>query len=156
MAGQNRGRLPWKYGSVHIMLLFEYPRKISKTIRMGKFLMPPPFSSLFDWYLSCLSRRPFYIMPSCLFFFVHTWSFYSTEPTAMKLEAAYQFGEHYKLRFSISRDKPLELVDPDNNGIFQHEASDYFLLFDYQPVADSFHPLQISSSFFCVFCRRHW
>ncbi len=64
-------------------------------------------------------------------------TFYSKEPIAMKLEGAYQFGGQYKLRFSISRDKPLELIDPDNNGIFKHEASDYFLLFDYQPVPDS-------------------
>ena len=64
-------------------------------------------------------------------------TFYSKEPIAMKLEGAYQFAGQYKLRFSISRDKPLELIDPDNNGIFTHEASDYFLLFDYQPVPDS-------------------
>ena len=64
-------------------------------------------------------------------------TFYSVEPTAMKLEGAYQFDEHYKLRFTVSRDKPLELIDPDNNGVFKHEASDYFLLFDYQPVPDS-------------------
>ena len=68
-------------------------------------------------------------------------TFYSEEPVAMKLEGAYQFGDQfgkmYKLRFSVSRDKPLELIDPDNNGIFRHEASDYFLLFDYQPTPDS-------------------
>jgi hypothetical protein len=64
-------------------------------------------------------------------------TFYSKEPKAMKLEGAYQFGGQYKLRFTISREKPLELIDPDNNGIFKHEASDYFLLFDYQPVPDS-------------------
>ncbi len=68
-------------------------------------------------------------------------TFYSKEPIAMKLEGAYQFGgqfsKMYKLRFSISHDKPLELVDPDNNGIFRHEARDYFLLFDYLPTADS-------------------
>ncbi len=64
-------------------------------------------------------------------------TYYSKEPIAMKLEGAYQFGEHYKLRFNISRDKPLELIDPDNNGIFRHEASDYFFLFDYQPMPDS-------------------
>jgi hypothetical protein len=64
-------------------------------------------------------------------------TFYSKEPKALKLEGAYQFGGHYKVRFTISRDKPLELVDPDNNGLFKHEASDYFLLFDYQPVPDS-------------------
>lgn len=72
-------------------------------------------------------------------------TFYSKEPIAMKLEGAYQFGgqfggqfgKMYKLRFSISRDKPLELIDPDNNGIFRHEASDYFLLFDYLPSPDS-------------------
>ena len=64
-------------------------------------------------------------------------TFYSKEPITMKLEGAYQFAGQYKLRFSISRDKPLELIDPDNSGIFTHEASDYFLLLDYQPVADS-------------------
>lgn len=64
-------------------------------------------------------------------------TFYSKEPIAMKLEGAYRFGGHYKLRFTISRDKPLELIDPDENGIFKHEASDYSLLFDYQPVPDS-------------------
>ena len=64
-------------------------------------------------------------------------TYYSKEPIAMKLEGAYRFGGHYKLRFNISRDKPLELIDPDNNGIFRHEASDYFFLFDYQPMPDS-------------------
>jgi len=64
-------------------------------------------------------------------------TFYSKEPKAFKLEGAYQFGGHYKLRFTVSRDKPLELIDPDNDGIFRHDASDYFLLFDYQPVPDS-------------------
>ncbi|NOQ88578.1 MAG: hypothetical protein GQ550_06600, partial [Gammaproteobacteria bacterium] len=68
-------------------------------------------------------------------------TFYRKEPITMKLEGAYQFGgqfgKMYKLRFSISRDKPLELVDLDNNGIFKHEASDYSLLFDYLPTPDS-------------------
>jgi hypothetical protein len=68
-------------------------------------------------------------------------TFYSREPVAMKLEGAYQFGgqsdKNYKLRFSLSRDKPLELVDPDNNGIFRHEANNYYLLFDYQPTSDA-------------------
>ena len=64
-------------------------------------------------------------------------TFYSKEPIAMKLEGAYQFDGHYKLRFTISRDKPLELIDPDDNGVFKHEANDYFLLFDYQPIPDS-------------------
>ena len=64
-------------------------------------------------------------------------TFYSKDPVAMKLEGAYQFGGQYKLRFNISRDKPLELIDPDNSGIFKHEASDYFLLFDYQSIPDS-------------------
>lgn len=68
-------------------------------------------------------------------------TYYSKEPVAMKLEGAYQFGgqfgKTYKLRFSINHDKPLELIDPDNNGIFRHEASDYFLLLDYLPTPDS-------------------
>lgn len=64
-------------------------------------------------------------------------SFYSQEPVALKLEGAYQIGQHYKLRFSLSQDKPLELIDPDNNGVFTHEASNYYLLFDYQPAIDS-------------------
>ncbi len=64
-------------------------------------------------------------------------TFYSKPPKAMTLNGNYQLGEHYKLRFSISRDSPLELVDPDNNGIFKNEGSEYFLLFDYQPVHDS-------------------
>ena len=64
-------------------------------------------------------------------------TFYNKDPKTMKLEGAYQFGEHYKLRFNISRDKPLELIDPDNNGIFKHEANDYYFLLDYQPVPDS-------------------
>jgi len=64
-------------------------------------------------------------------------TFYSEDPKAMKLEGAYQFGGHYKLRFTVSRDKPLELIDPDNNGVFKYEGSDYFLLFDYQQVPDS-------------------
>ncbi len=64
-------------------------------------------------------------------------TFYSRQPKAMTLNGNYQFGEHYKLRFSIRRDRPLELIDPDNNGVFKNEGSDYFLLFDYQPVPDS-------------------
>ncbi|MFV2004820.1 MAG: hypothetical protein ACC650_06400 [Gammaproteobacteria bacterium] len=64
-------------------------------------------------------------------------TFYSKQPNAMKLEGAYQFGGHYKLRFTVSRDKPLELIDPDNNSVFKTRGSDYYLLFDYQPVADS-------------------
>ena len=71
-------------------------------------------------------------------------TFYSEEPIAMKLEGAYLFGDHYKIRFTISHDKPLELIDPDDNGIFKHEASDYFLLFDYQPVPDSVIGLTIN------------
>jgi len=64
-------------------------------------------------------------------------TFYSKQPKALKLEGAYQFGGHYKLRFKVSRDKPLELVDPDNNNIFKHQGGEYYLLFDYQPIADS-------------------
>ncbi len=64
-------------------------------------------------------------------------TFYSKQPKAMTLNGNYQFGGQYKLRFSISRDKPLEFIDPDNSGVFKHEGSDYFLLFDYQPAADS-------------------
>lgn len=64
-------------------------------------------------------------------------TFYNKQPKAMTLSGNYQLGEHYKLRFSISRDKPLELIDPDNSGVFKNEGSDYFLLFDYQPVPDS-------------------
>jgi len=64
-------------------------------------------------------------------------TFYSKKPKAMTLNGNYQFGGQYKLRFSISRDKPLEFIDPDNSGVFKHEGSDYFLLFDYQPAADS-------------------
>ncbi len=64
-------------------------------------------------------------------------SFYNKQPKAMTLNGNYQFGEHYKLRFSVSRDSPRELIDPDNNGVFKREDSDYFLLFDYQPVPDS-------------------
>ena len=71
-------------------------------------------------------------------------TFYSKEPIAMKIEGAYLFGDHYKMRFTISRDEPLELIDPDDNGIFKHEASDYFLLFDYQPVPDSVIGLTIN------------
>lgn len=76
-------------------------------------------------------------------------TFYSKGPIAMKLEGAYQFGNKlggqtdsesvrsYKLRFAVSQDKPLELIDPDNNGVFKHKAYDYFLLFDYQATPDS-------------------
>ena len=64
-------------------------------------------------------------------------TFYQEEPEAMKLEGAYLFGEHYKLRFSASRQSQLELIDPDNNGSFKHESSDYFLLFDYLPAPGS-------------------
>ena len=71
-------------------------------------------------------------------------TFYSKEPITMKLEGAYLFSDHYKLRFAISRDEPLELIDPDDDGIFKHEASDYFLLFDYQPIPDSVIGLTIN------------
>ena len=64
-------------------------------------------------------------------------SYYSEEPKALKLEGAYQFGAGYKLRFSMGRDTPLELIDPDNIAIFNHQASDYFLLFDYELVPGS-------------------
>ncbi len=64
-------------------------------------------------------------------------TFYNKQPKAMTLNGNYQFGKYYKLRFSIGRDSPGELVDPDNNGVFKKEGSDYFLLFDYQPVPDS-------------------
>lgn len=68
-------------------------------------------------------------------------TFYRKSPKTMKFEAAYQFsdlfGKAYKMRFSVSRDSPLELVDPDNNGLFKHRSSHYFLLLDYQPEADS-------------------
>jgi hypothetical protein len=64
-------------------------------------------------------------------------TFYKEDPKAMKLEGAYLFGEHYKLRFSARSESQLELIDPDNNGIFKHESSDYFLLFDYLPTPDS-------------------
>jgi len=64
-------------------------------------------------------------------------SFYTTNPRTMKLEGAYQFDEHYKLRFHVKQETPLERVDPDISGLFKYEASDYFLLFDYQPTSDS-------------------
>lgn len=64
-------------------------------------------------------------------------TYYSTNPRIMKLEGAYQFAEHYKLRFHLKRETPLERIDPDIDGLFKYEASDYFLLFDYQPAADS-------------------
>ena len=67
-------------------------------------------------------------------------TFYSKQPVSMKVEGAYQFAGNYKLRFSVSRDQPLEFVDPDdsgnNSGLFNHEASQYFLLFDYMLEAD--------------------
>ena len=64
-------------------------------------------------------------------------TFYITDPKDIKLEGAYQFGEHYKLRFNIKREKPLELINPDNNGDFKHKGYDYSILLDYQPVPDS-------------------
>lgn len=64
-------------------------------------------------------------------------SFYNKQPKVMTLNGNYQLAEYYKLRFSVSRDSPVELVDPDNNGVFKKKGSDYFLLFDYQPVPDS-------------------
>lgn len=62
---------------------------------------------------------------------------YSKDPRDIKLEGAYQFGEHYKLRFNIKHETPLELINTDNNGLFKHKGYEYFLLLDYQPVADS-------------------
>lgn len=64
-------------------------------------------------------------------------TFYITDPKDIKIEGAYQFGGHYKLRFNVKREKPLELINPDNNGTFKHEGYEYFLLLDYQPVPDS-------------------
>lgn len=64
-------------------------------------------------------------------------TYYSQDPRDIKLEGAYQFGEHYKLRFTVKREKSLELIDPDDNGLFKYKGNDYFLLFDYQPVPDS-------------------
>jgi len=64
-------------------------------------------------------------------------SFYNKEPVALKLEGAYQFGELYKLRFRVRQESELELIDPDNNAVFKHDSSDYYLLFDYQPTPDS-------------------
>jgi len=64
-------------------------------------------------------------------------TFYNKQPNAMTLNGNYQFGEHYKLRFRISRDSSRELIDPDISGVYKSEGSDYFLLFDYQPVPDS-------------------
>jgi hypothetical protein len=64
-------------------------------------------------------------------------TYYNNNPRTMKLEGAYRFDEHYKLRFHLKHETPLERVDPDNNGLFNYEANDYFLLFDYQPSLDS-------------------
>lgn len=64
-------------------------------------------------------------------------TFYRKEPITLKFEAAYQFDEQYKLRFTFKHDTPLEFIDPDNEGVFKHKTSDYFLLFDYRPVSDS-------------------
>lgn len=72
-------------------------------------------------------------------------SYYSEEPESMKLEGAYQFGELYKLRFTVSRETQLELIDPDNNATFKHKAGDYFLLFDYQPEPDSVIGISVNS-----------
>lgn len=60
-------------------------------------------------------------------------TFYSKAPESMKLNGNYEFGESYKLRFSVSRGAPYELVDPDNNGLFKHDRRDFSLLFDYLP-----------------------
>ena len=64
-------------------------------------------------------------------------TFYGKEPIAVSLEGAYRFGEHYKLRFNVRHEKPLELIDPDNNSVFKHETDDGFLLLDYQRTPDS-------------------
>ena len=64
-------------------------------------------------------------------------TFYSKQPKSVKLEGAYQIGKHYKIRFDVSRNKPLEFINPDQNGIFKQDASDYFLLLDYLPAPDS-------------------
>lgn len=64
-------------------------------------------------------------------------SFYREAPITMKLEAAYQFADQYKLRFTLKRDQQLVLVDPDSNSLFTHEADNFSLLLDYQPLPDS-------------------
>jgi hypothetical protein len=59
------------------------------------------------------------------------------EPWNIKLEGAYRFSSKYKMRYRYSLGDDLQLVDTDDNSRFDHSADDYFLLFDYQPTADS-------------------
>lgn len=58
-------------------------------------------------------------------------SYYTEKPESMKLEGAYKKDKQYKLRFSAARDTPLELVLPEQDGLFTHQADQLRLLFDY-------------------------
>ena len=64
-------------------------------------------------------------------------SYYEKQPWSMKLHGAYQFGERYKLRYSLKREDDLELIDPDVSGRFTYKGNSYSLLFDYLPSPES-------------------
>ena len=64
-------------------------------------------------------------------------SYFTEQPWSLKLHGAYQFAQHYKLRYSFKREDDLELIDPDTSGRFTHKGNSYSLLFDYQPTPDS-------------------
>ena len=64
-------------------------------------------------------------------------SYYNTQPWSLKLHGAYQFGQHYKFRYSLKREDDLELIDPDTSGRFTYKGNEYSLLLDYLPTPES-------------------
>jgi len=59
------------------------------------------------------------------------------EPWNIKLEGAYRLSDRYKMRYRYSLGDDLQLVDTEAGNQFDHNADDYFLLFDYHPTDDS-------------------
>lgn len=64
-------------------------------------------------------------------------SYYNTQPWSLKLHGAYQFGQHYKFRYSLKREDDFELIDPDTSGRFTYKGNNYSLLFDYLPTPET-------------------
>ncbi len=71
-------------------------------------------------------------------------TFYRKAPSNIKLEGYYEFAGHYKLRYTLQRERPLERVDPDRNALFTQKGDNYFLQFDYLPVADTVYGASLS------------
>lgn len=59
-------------------------------------------------------------------------SYYSKEGETWDLEGAYQLSQRYRFRFSFIKDTPLQLITPEDNGVFDHKKFQYHLSLDYQ------------------------